>query len=134
MNDNLNRRQFIKIASTAVAATGCSGLCRLCAANREARIVDAGPLSRYAADGVYDQFLDDGFFVIRKGTKLFALSSICTHKKCKLAAESDRSFSCDCHGSTYDPSGKVTHGPANRDLPVLHTAGQNGHLLVSVPG
>jgi Rieske Fe-S protein len=83
---------------------------------------------------VYGHFRDQGFFVIRKGEQLFALSSICTHRTCKLDAESDRSFFCACHGSTFDPSGKVTEGPARRDLPTLTSVtNENGQLLVTVP-
>ena len=94
---------------------------------------DAGPIANYAADGVYTNFHDIGFFIIRHGGKLEALSSICTHRKCKLTAESDRSFYCHCHGSTFDPDGKVTDGPAKRDLPVLATfTSESGHLMVKV--
>jgi Rieske Fe-S protein len=98
------------------------------------RVVDAGPISNYSSDGVYSAFGDLGFFVVRKGAKVMALSSFCTHRKCKLTAERDLSFYCKCHGSTFDPSGKVTEGPANRDLPALPTSTDGkGHLLVRVP-
>jgi Rieske Fe-S protein len=98
------------------------------------RVVNAGSISNYATDGLYDHFRDQGFFVIRKGEQLFALSSICTHRTCKLDAESDRSFFCPCHGSTFDPGGKVTEGPARRDLPTLPSiTNENGQLLVTVP-
>ena len=97
--------------------------------------VNAGPAGSYAAEGVYTAFRDQGFFIIRQGEKLFALSAICTHKKCKLNAEPDRSFYCPCHGSTFDPGGRVTEGPAERDLPVLDTAtNETGQLVVSVSG
>ena len=96
-------------------------------------MIDAGPLTNYAADGVYDGFRDLGFFVIRKGEKLTALSSYCTHQKCKLKAEHDHSFYCRCHGSTFDPGGKVTEGPATRNLPTIPTISEKGHLLVKVP-
>lgn len=99
------------------------------------RVVDAGPASRYGPDGVYDHFRDQGFFVIRKGKRLLALSAFCTHRKCKLTAEPDRSFYCECHGSTFDPNGKVTAGPAKRDLPMFPVVvNESGHLLVEVPG
>ena len=97
-------------------------------------MINAGPAGDYAADGVYSRFRDEGFFVIRKGEKLFALSAFCTHRKCKLTAESDRSFYCKCHGSTFDPGGKVTKGPAKIDLPMLPVfPNENGQLLVKVP-
>ena len=79
-------------------------------------------------------FRDRGFFVIRRGDKLLALSAICAHRKCTLAAEPDCSFYCQCHCSTFDPGGHVTKGPAKRDLPMLaaYTNAQ-GQLIVAVP-
>lgn len=101
---------------------------------RGERVVNAGPVSNFASDGLYTHFRDQGFFVIRKGEELFALSSICTHRTCKLDAEPNRSFFCACHGSTFDPGGKVTEGPAKRDLPILTSVtNENGQLLVTVP-
>ena len=41
-------------------------------------MIDAGPLTNYASDGLYEAFRDLGFFVVRKGAKLIALSSYCT--------------------------------------------------------
>jgi Rieske Fe-S protein len=93
--------------------------------------IDAGPASNYAADGVYANFRALGFFIVRRGQKLEALSSICTHRRCKLNVDSDKSFYCHCHGSTFDPDGRVTDGPATRNLPVFRTlTDPSGHLLV----
>ena len=127
-SNRMDRREVLLLAAAAVAAPK-AGRCGLAAE----RLVDAGPLSDYASDGAYDGFRDQGFFVIRSGAKLIALSAYCTHRKCKLRAESDHSFRCNCHGSTFDPNGKVTEGPARRDLPALPTiASPKGHLLVRV--
>jgi Rieske Fe-S protein len=128
----INRRQFLLL--TAGLAAGCQ------AVNdggnsvaREERTVNAGPASSYVKDGVYSDYRDLGFFVIRRGDKLFALSAICTHRKCKLSAEADRSFSCKCHGSTFDSAGHVTKGPARRDLPTLPAyTNEQGQLQVKV--
>ena len=127
-SNRMDRREFLLLAAAAVAAPK-AGVGSLAAE----RLIDAGPLSDYASNGVYDRFRDQGFFVIRSGAKLIALSAYCTHRKCKLRAESDHSFYCNCHGSTFDPSGKVTEGPAKRDLAALPTiASPKGHLLVKV--
>lgn len=129
----MNRRQFL-ILTTAAVFTGCQTVGGGSTAVREERVVNAGAVSDYAIDGLYTHFRDQGFFVIRQGGQLFALSSICTHRTCKLDAESDRSFFCRCHGSTFDASGKVTEGPARRDLSTLPwVTNENGQLLVTVP-
>jgi len=97
------------------------------------RVVNAGPVGNYATDGVYSAFRNQGFFIVRRGEKLYTLSAICTHRKCKLDPEPDHSFHCPCHGSTFDANGHVTGGPARRDLPVVATSiDENGQLLVSV--
>jgi Rieske Fe-S protein len=127
----MNRRQFLLLAAAAAAVVNPGSVSNSEAA--EGKLIDAGPLANYSADGVYDRFRDLGFFVIRKGEKLIALSSTCTHRKCTLKAERDHSFYCKCHGSTFDPAGKVTEGPANRDLPAFSTTNDKGHLLVKVP-
>jgi len=127
-SNRMDRREFLLLAAAAVAAPK-AGVGVLAAD----RLIDAGPLSGYASDGVYDRFRDQGFFVIRSGAKLIALSAYCTHRKCKLRAESDHSFYCSCHGSTFDPNGRVTKGPAKRDLAALPTTtSPKGHLLVKV--
>jgi Rieske Fe-S protein len=131
---NMNRREFL-ILTTAVAVTGCQSVDDKSGSttNRIVRVVNAGPLGAYATDGVYSVFRNQGFFIIRQGEKLFALSATCTHKKCRLNAEPNRSFYCPCHGSIFDPSGHVTQGPARRDLPVFTTSvNESGQLLVTV--
>jgi cytochrome b6-f complex iron-sulfur subunit len=129
----INRRQFL------ILGAGVAGGCKTAnevgtAASSEERIVNAGLASNYAAAGVYNSFHDLGFFVVRQDDKLFALSAICTHRKCKLAPEPDHSFYCKCHGSTFDPVGHVTKGPAKRDLPILSShLDEQGQLVVNVP-
>jgi len=131
----IKRREFILISLAAAAAAGCQGVGGGAAKTGGAKTFDAGPAANYAADGVYSNFRSLGFFIIRRGGKLEALSSICTHRSCVLTAEDDQSFYCHCHGSAFDPEGKVTDGPATRNLPVLETSmDAGGRLLVSVPG
>ena len=129
-SEGMNRRQFLILAAACAAVTNP----RSANSRNAEQVIDAGSLSNYASDGLYDGFRDLGFFVIRKAGKLTVLSSYCTHEKCKLKAERDHSFYCRCHGSTFDPGGKVTQGPATRNLPALATISEKGHLMVRVPG
>ncbi|CAN5380535.1 hypothetical protein BH09PLA1_BH09PLA1_32450 [soil metagenome] len=133
----MNRRQFL-ILSSAVAI-GCDRREGPVASTQPtsnpsgANIVDAGAIDAFKTDAVYDQFREQGFFIIRREKTLFALSAICTHKGCKVRAQSDQSFLCKCHGSTFDASGQVTKGPAKQDLPRLRVkADRSDHLLVDL--
>ena len=130
----IDRRGFLLLTATAVVAAGCEAVhSGNNAVPHGERIVDAGPAAGYAKEGVYSQYRDLGFFLVRRRSELTALSAICTHRHCKLEAEEDRSFYCPCHGSTFDPMGNVTEGPAKRPLPVFTTSTDaRGHLLVTV--
>jgi Rieske Fe-S protein len=50
-------------------------------------------------------------------TTIAAISSKCTHFGCELPVSKDNVITCPCHGSKYDPTGKVLHGPTHKDLP-----------------
>ena len=129
----INRREFLVLTAAFVAGCGTAENAGVFPARKE-RVVNAGPVTHYTADGVYAAFRSRGFFIVRRGEKLLALSAICTHRRCKLDVERDRSFYCPCHGSAFDPGGHVTQGPARRDLPILLTSvNENGELLVTVP-
>jgi Rieske Fe-S protein len=125
----LNRRQFLLLTAGLTAGCATAGI----PDTTTIKTVTAGPVGKFAADGVYSDFRNQGFFIIRHGDKLFALSAICTHRKCKLNLQNDHSFLCPCHGSTFDAAGHVTEGPARRDLPILpsHT-NEQGQLVVSI--
>jgi Rieske Fe-S protein len=132
---SLSRRQFV-IASLGLCA-GCQSQSQKHVGDQTAKApsprdtIDAGLTSKYNALGIYSDFRQQGFFIIRRSQKLIALSSICTHNGCKLNVAPDQSFFCKCHGSIFDPDGKVEQGPAEDDLPVLPTRiDENGHLLV----
>jgi Rieske Fe-S protein len=128
----VSRRSFLILTGSFVA--GCSSTeTRGPLATGPPRLVNAGPLSAYPREGVYDAFGNQGFFIIRRGDRVLALSSTCTHKRCRLKAQPDRTFYCPCHGSSFDPEGHVLRGPAVRDLPVFETSTEAGQLQVRVP-
>ncbi len=130
----INRREFLLL--TAGLAAGGKALAEgATVAAGAGKVVNIGLPGKFPADGVYKDFRDRGIFVVRQGGKLLALSAICTHRKCKLTAQADRSFYCPCHGSTFDADGHVTHGPAKKDLPSLTMLpNEQGELLVTLPG
>jgi Rieske Fe-S protein len=135
IEDGISRKQFLVLTAASIAAASCESLNSAGNGATAGRTVDAGPSGRYSADGVDASFREQGFFLVRRAGKLTAISSYCTHRHCKLEAEPDRSFYCPCHGSTFDPGGKVTTGPATRNLPECPlTIDAGGHVLVTVVG
>ena len=127
----MNRRHFLLLTAGLAATAGCQSTESGSHATALPKIINVGPAGNYSRDGIYSRYRNRGFFIVRQGDKLFALSSICTHRKCKITAEKDRTFYCPCHGSTFDAGGHVTKGPARRDLPVFSiVSNERGELLV----
>jgi len=126
---SVDRRHFLTLmAAGLVPATTAQ------AGPRAEQIFDVGPASRYATNGIYDKFRNQGFFLVQQAGQLKALSAYCTHEGCKVTAEANRTFHCHCHGSRFSEDGKVTHGPAKKDLPTLRISSlRNGDLGVGVP-
>ena len=127
---SLNRRQFVVLSC--VAAAGCasqSGTAETWPIRLRPVSIDAGAASNFSADGVYSQFVNQGFFVIR-APMIWLLCRPSARTAGANSAEPDHSFYCRCHGSTFDPVGHVTEGPATRDLPILPTTvDSRGHLM-----
>ena len=57
----------------------------------------------------------DAVFVAQEGGQ-DALSLTCPHRGCTVSRKADGSFQCPCHGAQFDANGRVTRGPAQRDL------------------
>ena len=114
------RRQFIAGAGVAAVACACAGCPLLAEARRGAGrggAVDVGPLEDFGADGVDGRWAADGFFVVRRRGRLYAVSSICTHKKVELVvAGGGGGFKCPRHGSLFSAAGHATKAPARKSL------------------
>lgn len=61
-------------------------------------------------------FVEDRLWVFSDGKGLYAISAVCTHLGCIVARQADGEFDCPCHGSRFDPQGKVIKGPAPKAL------------------
>lgn len=67
--------------------------------------------------------------VIRSDTEVYALDLTCTHLGCTVRV-TPTELACPCHGSRFDRSGRVLHGPADRPLRRLTVKKQGSKLLV----
>ena len=121
---NLDRRAFLGVAAgltAAAALPGCASVAALPVVPRDGAV--RLPLAEHpqlrAPGGhlrlrlpergaeIYVLGLPDGEFA--------ALSPICTHLGCTVDIQGVR-LVCPCHGSTYDRTGLVLQGPAERPL------------------
>ncbi len=70
------------------------------------------------------------FYIFSDEEGLYAISAVCTHLGCVVNANKD-GFICPCHGSRFDRMGKVSHGPAPKNLPWYPIAPDpSGRLVV----
>lgn len=66
-------------------------------------------------------------FLMKKGEKLLALSTICPHLGCQVDLDNDRSvFRCPCHDTDFEMSGALIKGPSPRGLDELEARVTNG--------
>lgn len=65
--------------------------------------------------GTTRYFEDQQTFVFADQEGIFAMSATCTHLGCIVRREQQQ-FTCPCHGSRYDLTGRVLQGPAPKSL------------------
>jgi Rieske Fe-S protein len=69
----------------------------------------------------------------RRGERADAMSMTCTHMGVKVNRLDDGTYSCHEHGSTFDPYGCPTRGPAKRCLRWYETRlDEGGNLQVNI--
>jgi cytochrome b6-f complex iron-sulfur subunit len=79
--------------------------------------VDVGALSSFDKDGITDTWAKTNkLFVIRQDGKLYAVTSICTHRGFQLISHGQDLY-CPKHKSDFSMEGTVIDGPAKRSLP-----------------
>lgn len=67
--------------------------------------------------------------VVNVNDSFTALTAVCTHEGCTTNwTFGNNRFTCNCHGSQFDPSGRVLNGPATSPLTQFATQ-LNGSTL-----
>ncbi|HRJ98653.1 MAG TPA: Rieske (2Fe-2S) protein [Ignavibacteria bacterium] len=122
--ENLNRRDFLKSSVKSVAVGGLIlstlDIKKLIASSSEvnseqAKVINLSDYPALGSTGGHEM-INSNTIVIRTGSNKFtALNTVCTHKKCDVEFSGD-GFECPCHGSTFSKTGKVTNGPAKKNL------------------
>jgi len=148
--DAPSRRAVLTRAAGAVGLVGIAKICGGCAAFHKKDIeVEVAPdqttitlpLARHSAltkaGGIVRVEGKDGdarLMVIRRADQsLVALSMECTHWGCDLDWLADKAeLECPCHGSRFDPDGKVLEGPADEPLPAYPVSEADGVITVSL--
>jgi Rieske Fe-S protein len=138
----VGRRQFFAVCAVgacalAMSSTGCASLATrpVGAVNGVARLAlaDYPELMRpFGAIKVLPMGERDPLYVLAHGLDRFvALSPICTHRGCTVDAQGEH-LVCPCHGSTYDRSGAVLRGPAERPLRRYATQVSGGYIEIDL--
>lgn len=121
--ENFNRRDFLKtslkglaIGSLALSAIDVKKLLAESeySPSSVAKVIN---ISDYPALGSVGGNADIGKAMVFRTSesKFMTVSTTCTHKKCDVDFDGS-GFECPCHGSTFTKTGKVTNGPATKNL------------------
>lgn len=121
---SIDRRKFVELTAGMLATAalpGCASVAALRVTPSEGAV--RLPIRNFPQLGQRGGFLKirpDGaatplYVLSLDGGGYAALSPICTHRGCTVNIEGAH-LVCPCHGSTFDRSGHVLRGPAERPL------------------
>jgi menaquinol-cytochrome c reductase iron-sulfur subunit len=152
------RRSFfgalLTMGAAAVAAVFCWPLARyiaypVYAITKDEAWMDLGPLDEFASlrepvrklvqlkeVSGWQQTTQQSAVYVTRGVKneLLVLSSTCPHLGCSVAWQPvSGEFVCPCHGGRFAADGSRISGPPPRNMTVLATKTDNGHLAVRYP-
>jgi len=122
--EKISRRDFLKMARTGLLTLsgllGLGGLLRFLSFQSQPPAPTEFVLGAPADDAPGSRTLlpQVPALLVRNATGFTALSLVCPHLGCTVEPQPD-GFTCPCHGSRFDLSGKVMRGPAGKALSVL---------------
>jgi len=76
---------------------------------------------------------DAHYLIVKQDGSLedYAINAVCTHLGCVVPwNRAANKYMCPCHGSQYDPTGKVIRGPAPLSLALAHLDDVDGIAVV----
>lgn len=129
MSENkINRRDFLfkgaKAAAIGAFALSSLDIVKLVAASKDSetvkgtggdKVINISDHSELGSVGGYAEVAKNVLVIRTSSSKFIAINTVCTHKKCDVDFDGN-SFECPCHGSTFTKTGKVTNGPATKNL------------------
>ena len=73
------------------------------------------------------------FLVARTSASAFsAVDAVCSHQSCTITGTDGDTYVCPCHGSRYNRSGQVVHGPAMASLRRFSTTVTDGVVTIAL--
>ncbi|MBN1882579.1 MAG: Rieske (2Fe-2S) protein [Deltaproteobacteria bacterium] len=132
MKSHCHRRSFLGFLTAVVAAAAALGPFRLIARAAE-KWISVGKVDDFIVGGAV-RIEDEKLYIFRSEEGFSVLSGKCTHMGCFVDRIADGTFECPCHNAAYDETGRVTKGPAKKDLVWRPVREENGELLVDVKG
>jgi Rieske Fe-S protein len=130
----MNRREFVAAVACAACMCGLGSTGQLLANTTAAGVaLDVGLKSDYAADGINTTWMKapNHVAMVRHSGKIFACTTVCTHRGAIVNADNNTGFTCPRHHAGYDLDGRVTNGPAK--IALSHYAislNADGHIIV----
>jgi cytochrome b6-f complex iron-sulfur subunit len=132
----MNRREFVAAVACAACLCGLGNAGELLASAptmAAGAVLDVGLKSDYAADGINTTWMKapNDVAVIRHSGRIYACTTVCTHRGAIVNADNNTGFVCPRHHASYDITGVVTNGPAKK--PLSHygiSVNADGHIIV----
>jgi len=113
----INRKKFLKLAAAAIVLPFLviwDNIARLTIKQRSINSRITLPADVPSGITFYKSII-----IIKDDNALKIFSSRCTHLGCKINKLENGKLICPCHGSQFDPHGKVLKGPAAASLKKL---------------
>lgn len=135
----MERRDFLKLLSGAIAATGAVALAypvvRVIAPLKGEKTIKPVeiPKGDIPVGGTKDVVLQNTPVIVinREGAGYIALSKVCTHLGCLVQYKSDEKILlCPCHAGRFDLNGNVISGPPPAPLRQFPVKVEGDHILI----